>query len=94
MMASRAGGISSIFAEKDPIMDFISFPLHPIEEPFQANEFPFPMKKDIFLTGKKLCKRFLSWNSISAASLIQILVEIFIGRCIPGCKGSLSQCLC
>jgi hypothetical protein len=34
IVASRAGSIGSIFAEKDPVMDFISLPLHPFKEPF------------------------------------------------------------
>jgi hypothetical protein len=94
IVASRAGGIGSIFTEKDPVMDFISLSLHPIEEPFQANKFPFSIKKDIFLIWKKFHKRFLSWNSISAAGLIEMLVEIFVARCVPGSEGLLLQCLC
>jgi hypothetical protein len=94
ILASRAGGIGSIFTEKDPVMDFISLPLHPIKKPFQANEFPFPVKKDIFLIRKKFRKRFLSWNSISAAGIIEIFIKIFVAGCVPGSERPLLQCLC
>ncbi len=91
LMTGGAGGIGPVFAEKDPVMDFISLSLHPFEESFQANKFPFSVEKNLFLFGLKFFKRFLNRNSMPAASFPEIFVKILISGCVPGSKGFLFQ---
>jgi hypothetical protein len=67
--AKWTGGIGSIFAKKDPVMDFISLPLHPFKEPFKTDKLSFPVKQNIFLMGEKFFKRFLDWNSMTPTGL-------------------------
>ena len=40
VVAGRAGGIGPEFTEEDAVVDLVALSLHPIEEPFQADEFP------------------------------------------------------
>ena len=40
---------------------------------------------------KKFFKRFLGWNFVSPAGLPQVFIKLFIGRCVPGGKGSFFQ---
>ena len=58
-VAGRAGGIGSILAQKDPVMDLVTFPLHPFEEPFQTDELSLSVEKNLFLVGTKFFKRCL-----------------------------------
>jgi hypothetical protein len=68
-MANRARGVSSIFAEKNPVVDFVPLSLHPFKEPFETYELSFPMEQNLFLVLPKFFKRFLDWNSMSPAGL-------------------------
>jgi hypothetical protein len=86
-MASGAGGIGPVFAEEDPVVDFVSLPLHPFKEPFEANEFSFPVEQNIFLMSKKFLKRFLGWDLVPPAGLPQVVIKFFIGGRVPGGKG-------
>src|SRR3990172_4488546 len=83
MMACGTGSIGTILTEEDPVMDLISFPLHPVEETFQTDETPFSVEKNLLLFGLKFIKRFLSWNSKSMAGFPEIIVKVYIGRGVP-----------
>jgi hypothetical protein len=91
IVTSGARGVSTIFTEKDSVMNFITLSLHPFEKSFQTNKFTFPIKKNFFLVWLKFFKWFLGWDSMAAASVPQVLIKIFISGRVPGSKGPFLQ---
>ena len=89
VVADRAGGIGSEFAEKDPVVDLVTLSLHPIKEPFETDEFSLSVQEDLLLIRREFFKGFLSRDPVSLAGLPQIIVEVLIGGRIPGSKGFL-----
>lgn len=92
-MTGGAGRIGPVFAEKDPVMDLISFPFHPIEEALKTDEFSFSINEDLLLLGKEFFKRFLNRDSVPPAGLKEIVIKILMPGCVPGSEWPLLQCL-
>ena len=64
IVADRAGSIGPEFAEKDPVVDLVTLSLHPIEEPFQADELSLSIEKNLLLVGREFFEGFLSGDPV------------------------------
>jgi hypothetical protein len=91
VVADKAGSVGAVFAQEDTIVDFVTFPFHPVEEPFQTNEFSFPMKKNFLLSRAEFFKGFLDWDLVFPASLPQGVVKFLVGWCVPRSEGLLFE---